>query len=67
MVPGTDDQQYIHWQRCLGLKQWPSSYGKTSDGISGNLDGMGPAGEEVTADQGSAVIFVEIAYGHLEK
>ena len=27
VAPGTDDQQYIHWQRCKGTKAHMSSYG----------------------------------------
>ena len=66
VVPGTKDQQYIHWQRCLGEKQWPSSYGSEGDGSNGTtIDGMGPAGDQVAAyDDQDAVIFVEIAYDY---
>lgn len=54
-------QQYIHWQRCLGVKNVKSSYGKEGD----DLDvGMGPAGEEVYAFEGEAVIFVELVYDY---
>ncbi len=62
VVGGTTDQQYIHWQRCLGQKVWDSHYGHTGDGLAGTLNGMGPVGEEVTADAGDGVIFVEVAY-----
>jgi hypothetical protein len=64
VVPGTNGNQYIHWQRCFGEKQWPSSFGKEGDGLSGpTITGMGPAGDQVTAyDEQDAVIFVEIAY-----
>jgi hypothetical protein len=64
VVPDTDDQQYIHWQRCLGTKNHVSSYGLEGDGLEGGLPGMGPAGQEVTAFSGEAVIFVEIAYDY---
>lgn len=64
VVPETDDQQYIHWQRCLGLKNHLSTYGIEGDGLDGGLPGMGPAGEEVMAFPGEAVIFVEIAYDY---
>lgn len=61
--------QWIHWQRCLGLKKgagWDSSYGKENDGITGtSFTGMGPVGAKVTApNQLSAVIFVEINYDY---
>ena len=64
VVPGTADQQYIHWQRCKGTKAHPSSYGKQGDGISSTLPGMGPPGEEVMAQRGEAVIFVEVSYDY---
>lgn len=58
VVEGTDDQQYIHWQRCKGKKRWDSSYGEEGE----ELDGMGPQGYEVMANPGGAVIFVEVSY-----
>ncbi|HYD24256.1 MAG TPA: TadE/TadG family type IV pilus assembly protein [Croceibacterium sp.] len=64
VVPDTEDQQYIHWQRCLGTKNHISSYGLEGDGIDGDLPGMGPAGQEVWAFPDEAVIFVEIAYDY---
>lgn len=60
--------QWIHWQRCLGMKKgagYDSSYGKTDDGKTGNaLPGMGPAGGVVQAPPQSAVMFVEINYDY---
>ncbi len=53
-------QQYIHWQRCMGKKVYASSYGNQNN----NVDGMGPAGEEVTAAVDEGVIFVEVAYDY---
>ena len=64
VVPGTEDQQYIHWQRCIGAKSHTSSYGREGDGLDGGLPGMGPSGEEVWAFADDAVIFVEIAYDY---
>ncbi|MCB2065417.1 MAG: pilus assembly protein [Erythrobacter sp.] len=65
VVPDTEDQQYIHWQRCLGMKNHVSSYGIEGDGrTSDDLPGMGPAGEEVTAFADGAVMFVEISYDY---
>ena len=67
VVPGSpSNQQYIHWQRCMGTKNWGSSYGEEGDGKTDPaFKGMGPAGEEVTAfDDRDAVIFVEIAYDY---
>ena len=64
VVPDTEDQQYIHWQRCLGVKNHESSYGVEGDGLDGGLPGMGPPGEEVWAFATEAVIFVEISYDY---
>jgi len=64
VVPGTDDRQYIHWQRCAGTKNHVSSYGLEGDGLDGGLPGMGPAGKEVWAFPDEAVIFVEVAYDY---
>jgi hypothetical protein len=62
VVPETEDQQYIHWQRCLGRREFDSSYGPEGTGLAGDLPGMGPAGAQVTATEGMAVIFVEVQY-----
>jgi hypothetical protein len=64
VVPGTDDQQYIHWQRCAGKKKHISSYGLEGDGATSGIPGMGPAGQEVWAFKDEAVIFVEISYDY---
>lgn len=59
-----DDRQYIAWQRCMGKKNYDSSYGVEGDGADGSLDGMGPEDEEVIAFEGEAVMFVEVAYDY---
>ncbi|RPF70339.1 TadE/TadG family type IV pilus assembly protein [Aurantiacibacter spongiae] len=65
VVPDTEDQQYIHWQRCLGSKRHTSSYGEEGDGLTGtDFPGMGPAGEEVLAFPREAVMFVEVVYDY---
>lgn len=64
VVEGTDDQQYIEWQRCMGTKLHASSYGEEGDGASGGFPGMGPEGEEVIAFAGDAVMFVEVSYDY---
>jgi hypothetical protein len=56
-----DDNQYIAWQRCLGLKRWVSSYGTVGDRLA---SGMGPSGREVVAFGDEAVMFVELAYDY---
>ncbi len=63
-VDEASSNQYIHWQRCRGAKRVASSYGVAGDGLNGRLAGMGPAGEEVTAEPGEAVIFVEVQYDY---
>ncbi len=52
-------KQYIHWQRCKGALNATSTYGAAGDVLN---TGMGPAGREVSAFDGEAVIFVEVAY-----
>ncbi|MFM5923993.1 MAG: pilus assembly protein [Novosphingobium sp.] len=56
---GSAGTQYIHWQRCRGAKHVAAEYGDEGDTLP---SGMGPAGEEVSAEPGDAVIFVEINY-----
>lgn len=57
----SDGVQFIHWQRCLGAKLAKSSYGTQN---AAQPKGMGPDGNEVFAEPGSAVIFVEINYDY---
>lgn len=65
VVPGSEDQQYIHWQRCMGTKIHASSYGLQGDGLArDDFPGMGPPGEEVIAFEDDAVMFVEVAYDY---
>ena len=57
--------QWIHWQRCKGVKNYPSSYGNAGDGATGtSFLGMGPTGSRATAPAGGAVMFVEIRYDY---
>ena len=64
VVPDTEDQQYIHWQRCKGELAVTSTYGEEGDGLAMGIDGMGPAGEEIIAFKGEAVMFVEVVYDY---
>ncbi|WP_201739151.1 TadE/TadG family type IV pilus assembly protein [Flavisphingopyxis soli] len=60
-----DGGQWIHWQRCSGSKVYVSSFGLQGDGASGTaMKGMGPAGKQVAADTGFAIMFVEVAYDY---
>ena len=52
--------QYIHWQRCRGVKNVTSSYGNEGDSLG--TKGIGPLGDEVVAQPGDAVIFVQVNY-----
>lgn len=54
-------EQYIHWQRCRGAQHVPSSYGDEGETLP---NGMGPANQEVLAQEGEAVIFVELHYNY---
>lgn len=57
--------QWIHWQRCFGELNVASSFGVQGTGATGtSFAGMGPAGREVTASTGTAVMFVEIVYDY---
>lgn len=60
--------QWIHWQRCIGLKRgagYDSSYGVAGDGASGTaFAGMGETGAKVTAPPASGVMFVEINFDY---
>lgn len=57
----TPGVQFIHWQRCMGRKNVTSAYGGEYDSVP---NGIGPSGQEVSADAGSALIFVEVAYDY---
>ncbi len=61
-VEDESGEQYIHWQRCKGERKHDSSYGKEGDDLGAK--GMGPAGHEVLAQEGDAVIFVELNYAY---
>lgn len=73
-----DGKQYIHWQRCLGVKSgglYDSRYGKasvtagtaTGAAYAGTqvTGGMGEAGAKVVAPPDSGVMFVEVSYDYL--
>lgn len=57
--------QWIHWQRCIGLKNVASSYGIQGTGATGtSFPGMGPASARILAPPDSAVMHVEIKYDY---
>lgn len=60
-----DDGQWLAWQRCRGAKVYNSTFGVEGDGATGTgFPGMGAVGREITASQGTAVMFVEVAYDY---
>ena len=60
-----DDGQWIHWQRCHGGADYASSYGEEGDGETGTaFPGMGPADKRVLAEEGYAIMFVEVYYDY---
>lgn len=61
----SDGDQYIFWQRCKGMKNHQSSYGSEGENAADRpINGMGPAGNRVTAPENEAVIFVEVEYDY---
>ncbi len=57
--------QWIHWQRCVGLKNVASLYGPEGTGSTGtSFAGMGKATARITASPNTAVMFVELVYDY---
>ena len=57
--------QWIAWQRCWGKNTWASRYGTQGTGSSGTaFKGMGYTSPKMTADTGTAIMFVEVAYDY---
>ena len=58
------DKQLIRWQRCAGSGPYASRYGSelTSEVATPSFVGMGPAGDEIRAPVGDAVMYVEVSY-----
>lgn len=55
--------QTIKWQRCYGTLVHPSTWGVQGAGASdASLQGMGPAGKQISASAGTQVMVVEISY-----
>lgn len=57
--PNTKSKYKISWQRCYGAQNHKSNFGLQGDT---NLAGIGPSGQQVTATDYSATMFVEIYY-----
>lgn len=61
--PNTTSKFMIGWQRCGGLDtSYTPQYGTYGQASGQNMAGMGPAGRQVTAPDGGAMIFVEVHY-----
>jgi hypothetical protein len=56
-----EGEQFIHWQRCAGKKNFTPQYGGVGDAKPG---GMGRPDEKVNAIEGSPVMYVEVAYDY---
>lgn len=57
----SDGTQFVHWQRCKGVLAQNSEYANQNQALP---DGIGPAGQEVSATAESPVIFVEVYYDY---
>lgn len=57
--PNTTNKYKIGWTRCYGAK---TSYTSPYRTPTTNLDGIGPAGRQVTAQDDNATMFVEVYY-----
>ena len=62
--PNTAGTYKIGWRRCYGLKTTYARQYPTSSGTTG-LTGIGPAGRQVTAQDGNATMFVEVFYTYV--
>ena len=62
---GTSNGQWIRWQRCDGRKNTVSRYGPQDTGrTSAILPAVGPAGNQIAASAGTAVMMVEVEYDY---
>ncbi len=57
--------QWIRWQRCDGARATTSLYGAQGTGqTSAVLQAVGPAGNQIAAQPGTAVMLVEVVYDY---
>ena len=63
---GGNKGQTIAWQRCWGDLAVAPAYGEEGDGADDDEleDGLGPAGNKITAMSGTALMFVEATYDY---
>ena len=62
---GASTGQWIRWQRCDGAKVVSSSYGPQGTGqTNSSLQAVGPAGNQISASSGTAIMLVEVVYDY---
>ena len=62
---GTSTGQWIRWQRCDGAKNVVSNYGPQGTGQNNSsLQAVGPAGNQIAATSGTAIMLVEVVYDY---
>lgn len=65
VVPGTEDQQYIHWQRCGGALNESSRWGSEGTGeTDDDFGGMGIGLRNVQAEPRFAIMYAEVYYDY---
>ena len=62
---GASTGQWIRWQRCDGAKVVTSNYGTQGTGQNNaSLQAVGPAGNQISASSGTAIMLVEVVYDY---
>jgi hypothetical protein len=62
---GASTGQWIRWQRCDGAKVVTSNYGAQGTGqTNASLQAVGPAGNQIAATTGTAIMLVEVVYDY---
>jgi len=62
---GASTGQWIRWQRCDGAKVVGSNYGAQGTGqTNATLQAVGPAGNQIAATTGTAIMLVEVVYDY---
>lgn len=63
---GSTSGQMINWQRCMGQLSVAPAYGTEGTGRTNSSlrTGMGPTGNKITSQPGTAVMFVEVTYNY---
>jgi hypothetical protein len=62
---GASTGQWIRWQRCDGAKVVASNYGGQGTGqTTATLQAVGPAGSQIAATAGTAIMLVEVVYDY---